>query len=408
MHKAAFLPILAFALSACTGDEANVPAAAPSLAHAFTANSDIAVRDAVRLPAQLSAQRVPVGVSGDYKPDLALLPDGTLLLVMFQPQNNSNGTYQENVILYRSLDGGQTWGPREVLDLLGREPYFTVLKSGVILITSQLITPDYRDTLGYNYALVHRSEDGGRTWSSMPIMLADVPGATAVQGTLTSRTILAQADGSLLMGVSSGPASYTWRSYDDGMTWDKSQQATISNFNPSSDGVHCLYGEMVFWATQTGAILGMGRLADNQLPEFPDTVYPSETTDNTDRMALYRSADDGVTWTMEGAIGDNYGQMYPSLLKMADGRLLFTFTDRALLPPLGVDAVLGAEAADGFSVDFAGDRLLIDEKTPAKEPSGGGFGNTVQLADQTLVTSYSYRDSLGVTHAEVARWLLPL
>jgi hypothetical protein len=59
----------------------------------------------------------------------------------------------------------------------------------------------------------------------------------------------------------------------------------------------------------------------------------------------------------------------------------------------------------GFSLDYRSDLLLLDADTPADEPSGGGFGNTLQLPDDTLLTAYSYRDGAGVTHAAVVRWL---
>jgi hypothetical protein len=35
---------------------------------------------------------------------MVVLPNGDLLLVMFIPITNANGTYQENMILYRSSD----------------------------------------------------------------------------------------------------------------------------------------------------------------------------------------------------------------------------------------------------------------------------------------------------------------
>jgi hypothetical protein len=58
-------------------------------------------------------------------------------------------------------------------------------------------------------------------------------------------------------------------------------------------------------------------------------------------------------------------------------------------------------------LDFKQDRLILDEKTPAGRPSGGGFGRTVQLEDTTLVTSYTYRGPDAQTHDEVVRWRLP-
>ena len=64
--------------------------------------------------------------------------------------------------------------------------------------------------------------------------------------------------------------------------------------------------------------------------------------------------------------------------------------------------------------------LVIEGKTPWGMASGGGFGNTVQLADGSLVSCYTYatlprrsglrstsRGADNQTHLEVARWSLP-
>jgi hypothetical protein len=99
--------------------------------------------------------------------------------------------------------------------------------------------------------------------------------------------------------------------------------------------------------------------------------------------------------------------MYPAILRLQDGRLLLTFTVRALHRPLGVRAVVGREAADGFAFDPTRDRLVLDARTPPGVYSGGGFGRTVQLDDGMLVTSYSWRDAQFVVHSEVVRWRLP-
>src|SRR5262249_45099396 len=120
----------------------------------------------------------------------------------------------------------------------------------------------------------------------------------------------------------------------------------------------------------------------------------------------YFSDDAGKTFRRGDEFGD-YGEMYMSLLRLQDRRLLLTFTVRDLRPPLGVRALVGAETADGFRFDFAADRLLLDARAPVGEPQGGGFGPTVQLADRTLVTSYSYRTADDQTHLEVVRWRLP-
>ena len=76
-------------------------------------------------------------------------------------------------------------------------------------------------------------------------------------------------------------------------------------------------------------------------------------------------------------------------------------------PPLGVNAVFGTESASGFLLTLTSDVLLLDAETPSTQPSGGGFGNTVQASDGTFVTSYSYRAGNGNTYAAVVRWKLP-
>ena len=70
--------------------------------------------------------------------------------------------------------------------------------------------------------------------------------------------------------------------------------------------------------------------------------------------------------------------------------------------------MLGTVTGTGYALNFKSDVLLLDEATPPGEASGGGFGNTVQADDGTLVTAYSYRGSDGNTHVEVVRWNLPI
>ena len=97
--------------------------------------------------------------------------------------------------------------------------------------------------------------------------------------------------------------------------------------------------------------------------------------------------------------------MYPAIIRLADGRLLCTFTVRAINEPLGLRAVLGEEYDD--RLDFDLDRFMLDTQTVPGVTSGGGFGPTVQLDDETLISSYSWRDAEHVTHIEVLRWRLP-
>jgi glucose/arabinose dehydrogenase len=215
MPRAIFLAIAVLTtFSGCGGGAEN---ADNSIARAWP--DVINVRNPVFLPAQIPALRVPFGIPGDYKPDLVVLPSGEMLLVMFQPVTNSNGTYQENMILYRSDDGGQTWGSRDTLELLGREPYFTQLSDGTLFITASFSSADYRNTAGYTYAIVYRSADNGGTWASMPILYEDIPNVPPETETVTSRNLISLPDGTLVLGVGAGTnIDYLWRSGDEGLT----------------------------------------------------------------------------------------------------------------------------------------------------------------------------------------------
>ena len=188
-------------------------------------------------------------------------------------------------------------------------------------------------------------------------------------------------------------------------------------------------------------------------------------------MFLFRSTSDGAAWkclgcrkgAADGSIPVEHfhpqckglpsfgtvAEMYPRILELRDGRLLLTFTVRCgvdVLPPhlgkpsmcpsgsgprkiakkglcyydcnhtadghgLGLRAVLSTDK--GLSWDFENDRLVIGEQQPltSPQPSGGGFGNTVEMADGHLLSVFSYKKSVPQdfrpTFIQAVRWRLP-
>ena len=355
---------------------------------------------------RLPAQRIPLGLPGDYKPCVARLPNGELLLVYFHQVKLADGKIQEDIIVHRSTDGGVTWSKRQVLDLLGREPYLTVLDDGTVFITVHFLSQDWRNTEGYIYSYLYRSTDAGRTWSTTAIRAEDVPGLESNTWVHTSRNLLELQDGSLIFGVSApGEIVQLWRSYDKGASWDKSVECQFEGIDKSKLWWP-FFAETFFSAGQNDKIYGIFRVDPKVFPPLTGTEAPTEHSDQFERMIVYTSTDAGKTWGNRQDLG-YYGEMYPAILRLHSGRLLLTFTVRALRPPLGVRAVLGQEDADGLHFDFEHDRLMIDAKTPVGAGQGGGFGPTVQLPDGILVTSYSYRGEDGQTHVEVVRWRLP-
>src|SRR5262249_30223497 len=91
---------------------------------------------------RLSCERIPLGEADDYKPCIARLPDGELLVTAFHQHQENGGKVREQNLLFRSRDGGRTWSQPERLGLLGREPYLSVLGDGTIFLTGHLLAAD--------------------------------------------------------------------------------------------------------------------------------------------------------------------------------------------------------------------------------------------------------------------------
>ena len=364
----------------------------------------IEVRGPRALPAgKIPCQRIPLGEPEDYKPTIVRMPDGELVLSMFTGRRLENGTIAEQAILYRSADGGLTWSKRELPDIAGREPALSVTKDGTLFITAHLLGQDVRNKDGYTHSYLHRSSDAGRRWTTTRVEPEEFRPRTVG---LTTRNVLQCADGSLLLGISEHAPncrSVMLRSTDGGRSWPETYTSHFADV--PEDYPYTLFGEAHLWQARSGKLYAILRVGSGNSWPLSGTTDPGNN-DQSERMIIYSSKDVGRNWTRVQDLG-GYGQMYMSILRLGKGRLLLTYTQRAILQPLGVRAVLGEEMDDGFRFDMKQDLLMIDTKTPAGLSSGGGFGPTVRLADGTLVTSYTYRDAENRKHAEVVRWNMP-
>ena len=363
---------------------------------------EIEVLHPTTLPAKaIPCERIPLGEPDDYKPCVAILPDGELLLSAFHQHQREGGKVLEQNLLFRSRDGGKSWSAPESLELLGREPYLTVVSDGVVFLTGHLLAHDVRNPHGYTCGFLHRSTDRGRTWETIRVESEGIkPGAS----NHTSRNVLELADGTLLVGADydgGGGPYFVWRSTDRGQTWERNRPCEPKNF---SSQYGFFGGETWLWPARSGKIWALCRVDSNELPIADRPIQA--TDDQSDHFILFASGDQGRSFDRVSDIGD-YGEMYMSIQRLRDSRLLLTFTVRDLHPPRGVRAVPGKETEDGFEFDLNADRLQLDTATPLDMAQGGGFGPTVQLADETLVTSYSYRGADSKTHMEVVRWRLP-
>lgn len=123
-----------------------------------------------------------------------------------------------------------------------------------------------------------------------------------------------------------------------------------------------------------------------------------------ERAVFRRSKDGGKTWGPREERSDIHGREF-ALTCLQDGRLLLTFTVRSNSTdghPLGLRALISPD--DGETWDFTHDRIVLSDRNHGA--SGGGFGNSIQLKDATLVSVYSFRGEDGNTHVEAVGWTL--
>jgi photosystem II stability/assembly factor-like uncharacterized protein len=357
---------------------------------------------------QIAAERVPLGEA--YKPSLALLPSGELVMVALYQEQRPGGKVREWTGLWRSADGGRTWGERvEVKDLIGREQWLTCTRDGTLFATCHLLANDVNNKDGYTHSYVHRSADGGKSWQRTRVGPDGFP-ARAVA--MCSRNVVERDDGTLLLGVGvnemeQGTIASFWTSRDGGKTWDKSgPRVKLGTYQKKPyDNYDAFFTEDFTYLAKSGKLLHFVRCGP------PSPMYPMNDgravpagDDGIDRMLRCESSDGGKTWGDLRDHGD-YGMHYPRVLRLQDGRLMMTFTQRSTTYPIGLQAALSHD--DGETWDFQNDRMVIEGKTPWGAAQGGGFGNTVQLKDGLLVSCYTYRAADNKTYLEVVRWRLP-
>jgi len=393
-------------------------------ARATKTNVPIKVVNPQSLPADdIVAVRTPLGIPNDYKPWITRLDGNKLLIVAFSyggvPSNKlPKGTpYLERAILWRSHDGGKTWGPREEhAEVHGREFSLNRLSDGTLLMPCHFLSQDAANKAGHTYSKLFRSTDDGRTWTETRLGPDGFPSKAQTASDWTvfelpdpdrRGKMLAMFGVSMQHGHKLAPSHvYLWRSRDSGKTWDKSLKVNTSGWI-DVDG---FFSQSTTHRTRSGKLLHPVRV-DRTGPHWKLPAKAGlnvEAGDQGDRMMLWESTDNGLHWNKHNKQGlfGTYGEMYPRFLTLADNRLLLTFTVRSNSTdrfPLGLRGIVSDD--DGETWNFRRDRIIIDAQNHGA--SGGGFGNTVQLDDGTLVSVYSYRGGQGKTHIETVSWQLP-
>ena len=295
----------------------------PALAAGGCASGALQPNDPVRVTnprtigkTQLVGERIPIGIPEDYKPCIARLPGGELLLVAFHAPRKG-GVPEEYAFLYRSGDGGRTWSRRRKLDVLGREPYLSVTSDGTIFLSTHLLPRARGNREGYTQSYLYRSTDGGDHWEGQRIGFQDLKGMEGPDTVVTGRNVLELESGALVFAVAGkGGHEFLWRSNDGGTTWDKSLACHFAGVEQSTLPFPIL-GEAFLWQAPAGDLLAVCRITPKYFPPLPGTEIPAEKIDHYERMVLYRSETAGSHWSLE-EFGSYYGEMYPALMRLQD------------------------------------------------------------------------------------------
>jgi hypothetical protein len=308
-------------------------------------------------------------------PNLTQLRDGTIIATIFnQP---CHGLWEGDVECWASVDGGANWlyrgtpSPHEpgtnrmnVAAGLAKNGDLLVMASG----WPNIPVKGEQKAAGVEsqplYPWLSRSSDGGRTWAidRETLRHTTLPGCTPF---IPYGDIQADADGSLtaalycrqMTGDAAGDNGvYLIRSMDDGRTWTAPIALAPKGHNET-------------------AILPVGN--GHWIAVSRTSRIPTETHG----MDLYRSSDAGQTWAWQSIITMER-QIPAHLMRLADGRILLTYSSRCL-GMFGLHARISRDDGRTWSRPVA---ILHYEDRDS------GYPSTVQRKDGALVTAYYHQD----------------
>ena len=368
-----------------------------------------------KLPAFIDAKITRLEGKYSFKPHIGKLPNGDIVMfvahahaeerITTHTAKNSPRAMTSHVVVYKSTDGGKTWGwGRHVREMVGgHEPSVSVIDGVIFVLAHFQGDGGYPDSFAerlYPYSMLFKSDDSGETFSRLYID-RQFTKISKDERLYVGRNVIKLSDGRLFFGICAGSRHLGAYSDNQGKSWTVFE---VSVKGCRYDGkARSFFTEAVYFHTNSGRLMMLSRVDfnyvvfDNPLPYDPKYGYKTHL-DNFDGEILFESRDNGLTWEPLRAVGFP-SMMYPSIVNIDDNRMLFTYTVReippegtgCIHPKVGVQAIIIEEISDG-SVEFniSGDVIIIDDCTPASMRNAGCYGNTIMLDDGTFLTPFSY------------------
>lgn len=351
----------------------------------------------------------------DFKPHIGrLLNDEIIMFVAHahaeetittHTAKNSPRAMTSHVVMYRSNDGGVSWGwGRHVREMAGgHEPSVSVIDDDIFVLCHFQGDGGYPDSFAerlYPYSVIYRSTDNGKTFSKIFIDRGFTKTSPA-ERIYVGRNVIKLSDDRIFFGICAGSRQFGAYSENQGESWYIKEASVRGCRYDGKD--RSFFTEAVFFHTNSGRFMMLSRvdlayaIFDKPLPH--DSGYERKTAlDNFDGEVLFESKDHGLTWEPLRAVGFA-SLMYPSIVNLSDNKMLFTYTVReippvnsgCIHPKVGVQAVIIEERDDGY-IDFNLNRdvIVIDDSTPDSMRNAGCFGNSIRLNDGTFLTPFSY------------------
>ncbi len=368
----------------------------------------------------VTVYRDPAGEWNAAFPEIARLANGDLLVSFREarygpPETGAGHNHSEPLCrgsLIRSTDGGRTWPPDGYQRLTGTFPMeqCSVSAAGGDLVLfiyalNVLKTPPLTASLrgGPDWSAQHtyidlarRSRDGGRTWDQATPLTPSPLSHAAIHAPmieLPDGTLLAPLCGSL----GSDPAApqqhpqCVVRSHDRGLTWG---DGSIVALDPRG---RRRYHQASLAPLPGGEIVAV--MHSEETIDLPDGRQAREVN-----AWLARSHDAGRTWSELESLPFRVTGSATSTIRLQDGRLLFTWSDRHI-PGIRVavsgDGGRSWSDPEGWPVrdgqHVPGSRDMLQAWTHDGSVFGGVYSDigepcTVQMADGRIITVYYWGD----------------